>query len=72
MLGINIILLIGGFVVLGWGLVSLIRGLSGHDKDLHKIMWGIGGGALGVVLMFMSSTSIISFFQSLGQQIPLH
>ncbi|MBC2178216.1 hypothetical protein HCB27_16635 [Listeria booriae] len=60
-----------GIVTLGWGLWDIGSGLWGSNKELKKVLIGIGIGALGAIILGWGAPACLAFFKTAGQNIPL-
>ncbi|MBC2242235.1 hypothetical protein [Listeria booriae] len=68
---VSIIAVGGGIWLIIWGIIDLVSGLAGKNKEYGKVLLGIGIGVFGGFLMLWGGSNIISFFQSNGSQIPI-
>lgn len=67
---LSIVVLIGGFAIIVFGIGDLIRGLKGDNKDWVKVGIGIGIIAVGGLLVVITGASLLSTATNLGNSIP--
>lgn len=68
---LNIIAVGGGLWLIVWGVIDLVSGLSGKNKEYGKVLLGIVIGVVGGFLILWGGNSILNFFQNNGAGIPI-
>lgn len=68
---LNIVVVGGGVWLLIWGVLGIIGGAQGTNKEWGKVFIGVVIGLIGGFAMVAGGTFFWDFFQTNGSGIPL-